>query len=466
MNYFFFIIIKGETFEPATQKNAAPRKHGMQSLGKVPSARRPPANLPSLKAETSIPAIPPSQVSNEQTTANSASWADSNLSVGTQNSTITAVSSNNNINNNPALSNINHNNTNNNNNQVQGNQLQQQQHHHHQGALSNNTNSNNNNNTNNNNNNNNSSSTWSAVATGGVKEDSALQPPLYQSPQFQNEFPSLDGTLMATTSSGSIQNVNAQQQQKLQNQNSFDSGGGNLNLRPSTDVASWMQQQQQLNSANSGNVRGAGGENCQQGNFQTPEIDGPPKVMALMPSFLRGGNTGIANINSVPSSVQSGPQNQPNYQHNKSNMNNNNNNNGMGNRSGRQNNNNNNNKYDNSSHYNEYSNGLPPRHRQQPPRHYSGRQNNNNNNNNNNSNNDDRNSFEPEVIVQRPIIKEEELERIDSLARDDAWSKHDEVDYNKKLQFSDDEADDLKMKDDRKIDGKLCDISKIMVKTN
>lgn len=28
-----------------------PRKHGMQSLGKVPSARRPPANLPSLKAE-------------------------------------------------------------------------------------------------------------------------------------------------------------------------------------------------------------------------------------------------------------------------------------------------------------------------------------------------------------------------------------------------------------------------------
>ena len=129
-------------------------------------------------------------------------------------------------------------------------------------------------------------------------------------------------------------------------------------------------------------------------------------------------------------------------------------NNNMGNRSGRQNNNNNNNKYDNSSHYNEYSNGLPPRHRQQPPRH-SGRQN-NNNNNNNNSNNDDRSSsYEPEMIVQRPIIKEEELERIDSLARDDAWSKHDEIDYNRKLQFSDDEADDMRPKDDRKIDGEL-----------
>lgn len=41
--------------------------------------------------------------------------------------------------------------------------------------------------------------------------------------------------------------------------------------------------------------------------------------------------------------------------------------------------------------------------------------------------------------MQRPIIKEEELERIDSLAKDDGWAKHDEIDYNQKLQFSDDE---------------------------
>lgn len=46
---------QGESLEPSTQKSAAPRKHGMQSLGKVPSARRPPANLPSLKAEISVP---------------------------------------------------------------------------------------------------------------------------------------------------------------------------------------------------------------------------------------------------------------------------------------------------------------------------------------------------------------------------------------------------------------------------
>lgn len=46
-------IDQGESLEQHQQKNAVPRKHGMQSLGKVPSARRPPANLPSLKSETS-----------------------------------------------------------------------------------------------------------------------------------------------------------------------------------------------------------------------------------------------------------------------------------------------------------------------------------------------------------------------------------------------------------------------------
>lgn len=39
--------------EQHQQKSTVPRKHGMQSLGKVPSARRPPANLPSLRSETS-----------------------------------------------------------------------------------------------------------------------------------------------------------------------------------------------------------------------------------------------------------------------------------------------------------------------------------------------------------------------------------------------------------------------------
>ncbi|XP_052898671.1 filaggrin [Anopheles moucheti] len=50
-----YITSRGESLEPSSQKSAAPRKHGMQSLGKVPTARRPPANLPSLKAEVGNP---------------------------------------------------------------------------------------------------------------------------------------------------------------------------------------------------------------------------------------------------------------------------------------------------------------------------------------------------------------------------------------------------------------------------
>jgi len=46
-------LYRGESLEPHQQKSTLPRKHGMQSLGKVPSARRPPANLPSLKSEHS-----------------------------------------------------------------------------------------------------------------------------------------------------------------------------------------------------------------------------------------------------------------------------------------------------------------------------------------------------------------------------------------------------------------------------
>lgn len=39
--------------ETHQQKSTLPRRHGMQSLGKVPNARRAPANLPSLKSEHS-----------------------------------------------------------------------------------------------------------------------------------------------------------------------------------------------------------------------------------------------------------------------------------------------------------------------------------------------------------------------------------------------------------------------------
>lgn len=56
----------------------------------------------------------------------------------------------------------------------------------------------------------------------------------------------------------------------------------------------------------------------------------------------------------------------------------------------------------------------------------------------------------------RPIIKEEELMRMDSLADDDDWAHSDEIDYNKKLAFSDDEnesngKDSVPVKQDKKL---------------
>lgn len=262
-----------------------------------------------------------------------------------------------------------------------------------------------------------------------MKEENLSQPPLYQSPQFQNEFPSLDGSVTTSTNA----NAAGQKQQNL-NSNSHDIGD-QMSLKPSTDAASWMQQQQ----SNSGSARGAGGENGTQANYQQSDLNVPPKFMALMPSFmLRGAqNAGTNATNSSLSRQQNSnqtPNNNGNYQNQA--------------RSGR-----NQSHYGGSSYNNDYSNNRDSgssRHRQAPPPRHSARQ----------QQHDDRSSsFEPEIIVQRPIIKEEELERIDSLARDEGWSKHDEIDYNKKIQFSDDEADDIKpkeiMSNDKKFDGKF-----------
>jgi BAT2 N-terminus len=360
----------------------------MQSLGKVPSARRPPANLPSLKAETSSPANSTTQSSDQQqqqtNNSSSASWADSSAPAGAQALSNTASGAN------------------------QTSQLNTSSGSAGQTHTGNSASSS-------------ANTSWSAVATGGnVKEENSSQPPLYQSPQFQNEFPSLDGSV--TTSAG----ASATGLKQNSNSNSHDSG--EMNLRPSTDAASWMQQQQ----SNSGSARGGVGENG-PGNYPPPDVV-PPKFMALMPSFmLRGAQSAGMSSSSAPSHTQ--------YQSNQSREGRDNRDSGGYQNQARQ--------GRNSSQYggsygNDYSNSRdngPPRHRQPPPRH-AGRH------------NDDRSSsYEPEIIAQRPIIKEEELERIDSLACDEGWSKHDEIDYNKKIQFSDDEPDDVKPKDNDRKDG-------------
>lgn len=57
-----------------------------------------------------------------------------------------------------------------------------------------------------------------------------------------------------------------------------------------------------------------------------------------------------------------------------------------------------------------------------------------------------------EEIVTRPIIKEEDLTRMDDISRDAGWAEQDDIDYNKKLTFSDDETDLEPLKKDEKKD--------------
>lgn len=55
-------------------------------------------------------------------------------------------------------------------------------------------------------------------------------------------------------------------------------------------------------------------------------------------------------------------------------------------------------------------------------------------------------NVESEEIAPRPIIKEEDLNRMDDM-RDLGWATHDDIDYNQKIAFSDDESENEIRKD-------------------
>lgn len=355
----------------------------MQSLGKVPSARRPPANLPSLKAETSVPINTPSsaneqqqqQSQNQSNSTGQASWAESSTSGPSGEKTVEKLQ----------------------------------------------TSSSGGNNT-----------SWSSVATRNqVKEDP--KGPLYQSSHFQNEFPSLDGSTMNASAMANV-NVNAMKHQ--QNLNSTSQGGDSVDAQAhvkSTDSGgNWTQNPQQ---SNSGNARGGGAENGPSSVYEAASTSNVPRsILSLMPSFIKSkvqpaDEDSLAAQSSNSSSSMQRDHHHQQHQHREHREQ-------QGYQRDRDSHMNRRGNYGGNS-YNDYQNG-PPRHRQQPPPRHSGR-----------SHNDDRSSsYEPEVITQRPIIKDEELDRIDSLAKDDGgWSKNDEIDYNKKLHFSDDEIEDVKPKE-------------------
>lgn len=142
----------------------------MQSLGKVPSARRPPANLPSLKAETSSPSQDQSGtwVGTSEGTNSTQINDKQNDSVAKSPNNNSSSNSNHSAQSNNSANNINSNNSNN-----------------HLSASSNQ-----------------SSATWSSVTHSKLSGE-RTPPPSYQSLQFQQEFPSLDGSTAPAQIKGS-----------------------------------------------------------------------------------------------------------------------------------------------------------------------------------------------------------------------------------------------------------------------
>lgn len=271
-------------------------------------------------------------------------------------------------------------------------------------------------------------------------QETTGHPPLYQSPQFQNEFPSLDGTGPSGSSGNSSSNnkhagrdqqhQNLQQNQQQQQNHQYSHSGGNSNnsgtnqshstndggpqmsLRPQTEPSTWMQQQQTGNRSGGENVSGG------TGSQPVPDLHLPPVLKAVMPSFMTRGAVGSSGPIGfgLPTSSSTLPSSNSNFRQRSSGGG------GAGERGGYTGAN------DHSPYQGRRSGNIPPRlqnqrqqyddHRQQPP------------------------LMDTEAIVHRPIIRDEELERIESIGKDDGWTKHDPLDYNQKLQFSDDETFD------------------------
>lgn len=442
----------------------------MQSLGKVPSARRPPANLPSLKAEVSTPTDQSGSTtwvgpdSNQLSTTASAvattiitqtvaapivgisatnnssgsSLAVNNLQTVTASSIgQTSTNSSNSISNTLVLSSLN------------------QSHN----TSSNSTSSS-------------ASATWSSIATGAIVE--IAQPPIYQSPQFQHEFPSLDGSgAQSASKSNRDRGADAHHHHHHHQQQQHGGvGGGNIShqmidgqmsLRPQNDVASWMQQQQTGNRGVGVSDNGILQENQQVQDLQQM----PPQFRAVMPEFMYrtsamnsgsggvtsgsgvgnfggGGGTGImmTNTNTLNQyglpSAQSG--NTMNYSQQPIQVKQRQ----QTGQSQQQSNQHYMDEYGSSAYRRDERSGggervspmqqrrggsAMPAIRQSRSAH-------------DNSSYADVNEDAPPTVIpvlQRPIIKEEELDRMDSLARDDGWTKSEEIDYNQKLVFSDDE---------------------------
>lgn len=326
----------------------------MQILGKVPSARRPPANLPSLKAETSdqTGTWPATAAPTATTTTTTPSSTPNNQQIVEKKQSVEHAKQQNNTTNNSGHSN--------------------------------------------NNNNHNNSASWSS--TKPVQEPAPPKPLLYQSPQFQHEFPSLDGSSAQPQSRGSRGTANPNQMDGQHNTHTHNNNNQNVNANAADTYGSGSESHrtQNENIHSDQQIASSSQPSNEKSNTaaQAPQQVLPPQFKALMPQFMHR-LKGFDNI--APEDPNAGAQSHYGHRDNHRN-------------SGR-------------DHQYQYRNRdrnddryrRAQRQRQEPV-------------------------YDDYDTSFQGIIKEEELERLDKIVKDEC-AHDDEIDYNQKLSFSDDDSD-------------------------
>ncbi|XP_029661450.1 protein PRRC2C isoform X5 [Formica exsecta] len=447
-------VSRGESLEPHQQKNTLPRKHGMQSLGKVPSARRPPANLPSLKSETSSsdPAVSlvPSGGSGWATTKDSTSSTTTTTTVATSSDNTVTVSSTAQCAAGNTVSTSLH-------------SLLPGQQNVSQSPFLDQTNN---------------KSSWSAIMSrledavvgyaglvGGAKGTRGalgLSFLAHQSPQFQHEFPSLSGQPSASVSTQSqtqqssttsnaisvaVHHSLLQQQpyshnhsggmpgnQQQSNRELSAQYGPGLSLRPQTE-GSWIQGGSRMASG------AAPATSAGPGNGNTPGGQGLPLNIPVSGGHTQEGpGGGRQNLGQSPN-MGAGPAGQHNSVNNQ----------GSAPSSGT---------HQVGPNLHHFRGLIPPfMYRSNFPGGFPPQFSSNSGSNSPRPRfNHPLDRFPPpqrdrvteEEILTRPIIKEEDLTRMDDISHDAGWAAHDDIDYNQKLAFSDDESESEPLKNDEK----------------
>ncbi|XP_011689602.1 PREDICTED: protein PRRC2C isoform X9 [Wasmannia auropunctata] len=368
-------VSRGESLEPHQQKNTLPRKHGMQSLGKVPSARRPPANLPSLKSETSSsdPAV-------SLVPSGGSGWATTKDSTSSTTTTTTTVATS---------------------------------------SLDNTT-----------------TVSSTAQCAAGTTVSTSLHS-LLPTQQNASQAPFLDqannksswSAIMSRSGDGGTPGNQQQSNRELNAQY-----GPGPSLRPQTE-GSWIQGGSRtaggavpVTSAGPGNGNTPAGQglplNIPVSGGHTQEVPGGGRQNLGQSPNMGAGPAGqhnaVNNQGSAPSSGSLGPNLHhyrgliPPFMYRSSNF-----------------------PGGFSSQFASNSGANSPRPRfshpldrfPPPPQ---------------------RDRMAEEEILTRPIIKEEDLTRMDDISRDAGWAAHDDIDYNQKLAFSDDEGESESKHDEKK----------------